>query len=407
MPTSAEAPHSRNSKHRVVVAGGGFAALEAILGIRRLAGERAQVDLVSAERELTYRPLAVVEPFGLGEAPRFDLAQIAADQDVTLSIDAVRSVDPARRVVETGSGTELPYDSLVIAIGARPQRAVPGAFTYRGTPDGPELRWHLERVEAGEVRRTVFAVPAGIAWPLPLYEIALMTAARLTERNVAADLELVTAEQSPLAIFGSTASEAVAKLLDERGVKVRTSCTPASFEDGVLALVPRSSIPADLVIALPRLVGNPVPGLPADADGFLPVDRNCGVVGVDDVFAAGDASSFPIKQGGIATQQADAVAREVAARSGAPVSREPFRPVLRGMLLTGEGARFMRSEVAGGSGDAGQFSGHMLWWPGTKVAGQYISHYLAREIERLEPKPAVAPDGIPIDVDLSEASPGA
>jgi sulfide:quinone oxidoreductase len=393
--------HSRNGKHRVVVAGGGFAALEAVLGIRQLAGERVEVDLVSAERELTYRPLAVVEPFGLGEAPRFDLAKIAATQHVKLSIDAVRAVDTERRVVQTGSGTELSYDSLVIAIGARPQRAVPGAFTYRGTPDAPELRWHLERVEAGEVPRTVFAVPAGIAWPLPLYEIALMTAARLTERNVNAELELVTAEQAPLAIFGSTASEAVAKLLDERGVKVRTSCMPTAFENGVLALVPSSPIPAELVIALPRLVGNPVPGLPADADGFFPVDRNCGIVGVDGVYAAGDATSFPIKQGGIATQQADVVAREVAARAGAAVSREPFRPVLRGMLLTGEGARFMRAEPAGG-GDPSQFSSQMLWWPGTKVAGQYVSHYLAREVEQLGPTPAVAPEGIPVDVDLGE-----
>ena len=96
-----------HAKHRVVIAGGGFAALEAVLGIRRLAGERVRIDLVSAERELTYRPLAVIEPFGLGEAPRFDLAEIAADQGVSLHIDAVRSVEPERRFVRTGSGTEL------------------------------------------------------------------------------------------------------------------------------------------------------------------------------------------------------------------------------------------------------------------------------------------------------------
>ena len=127
-----------HAKHRVVIAGGGFAALEAVLGIRRLAGERVRIDLVSAERELTYRPLAVIEPFGLGEAHRFDLAEIAADQGVSLHIDAVSSVEPERRVVRTGSGTEMVYDSLVMAIGARPERAVPGAFTYRGPPDGPE-----------------------------------------------------------------------------------------------------------------------------------------------------------------------------------------------------------------------------------------------------------------------------
>jgi sulfide:quinone oxidoreductase len=393
------------SKQRVVIAGGGFAALEAALAIRRLAGERARIDLVSAERELTYRPLAVVEPFGLGEAPRFDLAEIAADQGVSLHIDAVRSVDPKRRVVRTGSGSELAYDSLVMAIGARPKRAVPGAFTYRGAPDGPELRWHTERIEAGEVPRTVFAVPSGVTWPLPLYEIALITAARLIAGGVSAHLELVTAEQRPLGIFGAEASAAVTALLDERGIKVRTSCAPVAFEDDTLRLVPDGATRADLVIALPQLVGNPVPGLPSDADGFLPVDRSCEVVGIDGVFGAGDATTFPVKQGGIATQQADAVARAVAARAGAPVSREPFRPVLRGMLLTGEGARFMRSEVAGGHGDVSEVSDHMLWWPETKVAGQYLSPYLSRRVEPVAPKGPVPADAIPIDVDLSAALP--
>ena len=135
------------------------------------------------------------------------------------------------------------------------------------------------------------------------------------------------------------------------------------------------------------------------------MDRACAVVGVDGVFGAGDATSFPVKQGGIATQQADAVAREVAARAGAPVSREPVRPILRGMLLTGEGARFMRSEVAGGHGDVSEVSDRILWWPETKVAGQYLSPYLSRRVEPVEPKGPVPADAIPIDVDLSEGLP--
>jgi hypothetical protein len=77
--------------------------------------------------------------------------------------------------------------------------------------------------------------------------------------------------------------------------------------------------------------------------------------------------------------------------------------VLRGLLLTGEGARFMRSEVAGGHGDASKVSDHMLWWPETKVAGRYISNYLSKKIEPIQPKAPLAPDAIPVEVDLSEA----
>ena len=97
--------------------------------------------------------------------------------------------------------------------------------------------------------------------------------------------------------------------------------------------------------------------------------------GVAGVYAAGDGINFPIKQGGLATQQADAVAETIAAAVGADVEPEPFRPVLRGLLLTGGDDRFMRHTVAGGGGE-GEVSGHTLWWPPTKIAGRYISGYL-------------------------------
>ena len=53
------------------------------------------------------------------------------------------------------------------------------------------------------------------------------------------------------------------------------------------------------------------------------------------MYAAGDAVDFPVKQGGLAAQQADTVAEHVAASYGASVEPSPFRPALRGMLFTG------------------------------------------------------------------------
>ena len=141
-------------------------------------------------------------------------------------------------------------------------------------------------------------------------------------------------------------------------------------------------------------------GVPQDADGFIPVDPHGVVEGLPDIYAAGDVTASSIKQGGIATQQADAVASAIAARFGAPVEATPFRPVLRGMLLTGDGARFMRAEVSGGRGDRAEVSSEVLWWPEGKIAGRHLSPYLALRARAVEPEPPLPPDAIPVDVDL-------
>ena len=392
--------------HRVVIAGGGFAALEAMIGLRRLAGGRVELVLVSPVRELAYPPLSVVEPFGMGEAPRFDLAAIARDHDAELHVDAAAAVDASRRVVRTMSDGEIPYDSLLVTTGAEPHEAVPGALTFRGSADRPAFEGLLSDIAAGRVGSVVFAVPAGTSWPLPLYELALTTAARADADDLAARFTVVTAESDPLGIFGNRASEAVAALLRERGIELHTSTVPVAFERGLLSVAPDAALAADRVVALPQLRGRAPAGLPADGHGFLPTDQHGHVRGCEDVYAAGDVTDFPVKQGGIATQQADTAARAIAVRAGAPVEAEPFRPVLRGLLLTGDGARFMRSQIAGGHGDSSDVSTRMLWWPETKVAGQYLSHYLSRGTEPVRPADPLPADAVPVEVNLTHAQSG-
>ena len=167
-----------------------------------------------------------------------------------------------------------------------------------------------------------------------------------------------------------------------------------------LAVVPTGTVPADRVVALPRLRGRPLEGVPHDADGFIEVDPFGQVHGLADVYAAGDVTAGSIKQGGVATQQADTIAAAIAARFGAAVKPEPFRPVLRGTLLTGDGARFMRSEVAGGAGESSEVSAQILWWPDGKIAGRHLSHYLARRAHPIEPEKPLTADAIPVDVEL-------
>jgi sulfide:quinone oxidoreductase len=397
---------SAEGSHRVVIAGGGFAAVEALIALRRLAGGRVALVLVCPTRELAYPPLSVVEPFGLGDAPHFDLAEIARDHDAELRVDAVEGVDPVARVLRTRSGGEVRYDSLLVTTGAEPQEAVPGALTFRGSADRPAFEALLEEVSDGRAGQVVFAVPAGTAWPLPLYELALLTAARADSEDSPTRFTLVTAEDAPLGIFGRQASDAVASLLEERGIELRTSTVPRAFENGALSVAPSGTVQADRVVAMPLLQGRAPEGLPGDARGFLSTDEHGQVRGCEDVYAAGDVTTFPVKQGGIATQQADAAARAIAARTGSPVETEPFRPILRGLLLTGAGARFMRSQIAGGHGDASEVSSRMLWWPETKVAGQYLSHYLSRGTDPVQPVEPLPPDAVPIEVDLTHAQSG-
>ena len=132
--------------------------------------------------------------------------------------------------------------------------------------------------------------------------------------------------------------------------------------------------------------GPAIHGLPADDQGFIPIDDHARVKGVKDVYAAGDGTTFPIKQGGLATQQADAAAEDIAHRLGAAVEPEPFRPVLRGKLLTGDESVNLRTDLAGGGGE-GQASPDILWWPPHKISARYLAPFLDRGAVHEEPEP--------------------
>jgi len=379
----------------VVVAGGGVAGLELALALRALAEERVSVELVAPETDFVYRPLAVVEPFRAGEVVSFPLAALVRATGAKLRSGQVASVDASKKTVTTLDGDELAYDVLAIALGARPREAVPGALTFRGPQDGPALAALLEEVVDGRVRRLAFAVPAGATWPLPLYELALLTETYLADRGtMEAELTLVTPEEAPLAIFGRAASEALEELLAARGIDLRVRTTPVRFEDGALQIAPSGTVDADAVVALPRAEGPFLSGLPSDAAGFVSTDEHGRVLGLDDVYAAGDVTRFPVKQGGIATQQADAVAEAIAARAGAPVEPEPFRPVLRGLLLTGLFPRFLRAEPGT---DVSAIDTEALWWPPAKIVGRYLAPFLAERIGL----PHASPPGegaVPVEV---------
>ncbi len=351
---------------RVLIAGGGVAGLETMIGLRKLAGDLVDLELLAPEPQFWYRPLATAEPFGLARVRPFELSRLAEANSTRCTLDRLASVDPDTRIALTGNGARIDYDVLVIACGALPVPAVPGALTFRGPADTDAFSSLLMEAEAGDIRSIAFVVPAGGVWPLPLYELALLTATRLETTNREVSLTLVTSEPAPLSVFGKAASDAVRQLLVEHRIAIHSGAR----------LAPGRTVAADRVVALPRLEGLRILGLPQDEDGFIGTDRSGRVHDLDSVFAVGDITQFPIRQGGLAALQADAAAEAIAHQAGASVEPRPFVPVLHGCLLTGARPLYLRQEQFGG-GEASTASAEPLWWSPSKIAARYLSPFLA------------------------------
>jgi sulfide:quinone oxidoreductase len=363
-----------DSRAQVVIAGGGVAALEAMIALHDLAADRVRVTLVAPQDDFVYRPLSVAEPFSLGHAAHHSLAGLARDFDAELVRAFVKEVVPAPRLAVLGDGSTLAYDSLLVAVGARLRPAFAHAITFGMPGAAAALSGLLADLEDGRVRRVAFVLPSSTAWSLPLYEIALMTARDVWAAGGEGELTLVTPEARPLELFGPESSAMVAGLLEQERIEFIGSVTPEVLHNMVVAGERR--IDVDRAVAIPVPVGLEIPGLPADEDGFIPVDEHGRVSGVDGVYAAGDATDSAIKQGGLAAQQAVAAAEAIAARHGADLDPEPFRPLLRGMLLTGGRDRWLRAP-AGNTPAATQASLEALWWPPAKIATRYLAPVLA------------------------------
>src|SRR4051812_12854732 len=364
---------SEREPARVLVAGGGVAALEAVLALRALAPSQLVVEVLAPNREFRAEPLSVAEPFGLAEPRRVDLAAFASEHGARFTRGALAEVDVSKRLVRTGTGEAIGFDALLVAIGATSRAALPGALTFRGSRDIVAFRELLEEIEAGAVRSVAFALPGPTRWSFPLYELALMTAARAAARDVDVRIEFVTHERAPLAAFGHRASDRVRGLLSDAGIRLRTSATPLVAQPGRLFLTNRGVIAAERVVALGKLSVADIPGLPQRRNGFIPTDVYGRVEGAPRVYAAGDASWFPIKQGGVAAQQADTAASAIAADAGIDVALEPFVPVLRGILLTGDAPQYLRADPA----VAGEAAEAPLWSPAAKIAGRFLAPYIA------------------------------
>jgi sulfide:quinone oxidoreductase len=368
---------SAPAHHRVVVAGGGIAGLEALIALRRQAPELTRVTLVSPRDTFAYRPLGVEEPFGGRTGRRHALPSIAAGLRATYVRDGLASVDPAAGTVALRSGGTLAYDSLIVALGAHAYPAFGHGITFDRAREREAFDELLSDIDARLVPHVAVVVPEHVGWTLPAYELAFATRAYgASPRGREVAVTLVTHERQPLAAFGTSVSRTVARILAEAGVEVACGRDALVMSDTALIAGGRW-LTAERIVALPRVAGPRPAGLPSDLHGFVPVDDHARVAGLDGVYAAGDATAGPVKQGGIAAQQAGAAVDHIIARLRGEPEPDPAAPVLRGVLNTPRGTLYLQAELGPGrAGEGSLASWEPLWSAPGRVASKWLSEYL-------------------------------
>ena len=367
----------RADKLRVVIVGGGVAALEAALALSDLARERTDVTVIAPNSEFVYRPMVVREPFAYAPARRYPLAPIVSHAGASLLAGELGWIDPAARTIHTKADRAIEYDALILALGASINERYAHALTIDDRDLDETMHGLIQDVEGDYIHKLAFVSPGRMAWPLPLYELAMMTAGRAYDMNIELKTTIVTPEDSPLAIFGSSASSAIAELLTSANIETISSAyaeVPSARE--VVINPGDRHLEVDRVIALPELHGPGVRGIPLGEHGFVRVDPYCRVPDVERIYAAGDVTDFPIKQGGIGAQQADTAAASIAALAGASVTPERFNPMIHGMLLTNGKPRYLTAHITGGQGFSSEITDTPTWSPPNKIAAKYLAPYL-------------------------------
>jgi sulfide:quinone oxidoreductase len=337
---------------KVVICGGGIAAVEGLLRLRRLVGDAVDVTLIAPGDALRYRPMAVHEPFARRGARSYPLGTIARRAGAEWEQDAVEWLDPDGQVVRTTGGRSFSYDALLLAIGARLEQPFEHVTVFDDAHADEAYHGLVQDVEDGYTRSVALVLPEGPAWLLPAYELALMTSERANSMGQEGiGVFVVTPEPAPMAALGDGASRAVAELLERARVRVYPNARPEVTASRHLRVGPDGpELEAGRIVALPRIQGRPLQNVPSTVAGFVPIDEHCRVRGLGErVFAAGDMTDFPIKHGGLGAQMADVAAGAIAPLVGDAPAPEPLRPVIQGVLHTGAAPLYVTARMENGT----------------------------------------------------------
>lgn len=372
---------ARVGRFRVVIVGAGIAGVEGLLRLRRLTADRVDVTLLSPGDDLVYRPARVLEPFTGGEPPtRYSVARIADDANAVWLRDSLAWLDRQARVVHTTGGRQLPYDAILLALGGHERTPSSDVVLFTDHTADHLYRGILREIESGVTTSLALVEPSGPSWPLPLYELALLTARQAHDAGADLQISVISADPRPLLAFGGDISNAVTRLLREAGISLYPE-SQARVDGPHQLLVQPSGVELqpNWIVTLPTIAGPNVRGLPGDAvDRFLEVDEFCRVRDTDGrIFAAGDATDLRIKQGGLAAAQADTAAAGIAHLAGAAPRPAPFRAVMRGALLTGGKPLYLTAYLIGQAGVRAEVHAEPPWRSTELIVAEELTTYLA------------------------------
>ena len=272
---------------RLVVVGGGPAALEAVRAYRD-GGADGEVVLVSADEHLPYDRPPLSKDFLRGESEEDDLPLedegFYRRHDIEVRLHArAQALDTGRRVVTLSDGEALGYGQCILATGASPKSLpVPGA-------EGADVRYLRSRRQARELRGAAAAARSAVVVGSGF--IGCEAAASLARRGLA--VTLVSMEDAPQAArLGDAAGQVLRAWLEDDGVSLRLGAEVEAIEGGRVRLAGRPSAEGDLILVAGGV--EPEVGIAAEAGlaleaGRIQVDEHMRS-SVESVLAAGDVA---------------------------------------------------------------------------------------------------------------------
>jgi sulfide:quinone oxidoreductase len=345
---------------RVVIAGGGFAGLEAAIDLKKAGFE---VTLVSNRDYMYIYPVSIWIPT---KQRTFDetcipLVDLQKAHGFDLIIDEVTTIRTDEKTVALKKGDSLSYDYLILAMGAgkMPHDGIENTYSICGEPKvSMEISDRLEtlvRKGHGKIAfgfggnpKDTSAVRGG-----PGFELMFNVHNYLTKLGIRDRFELTffAPMEKPGARMGEKALKMMDKMFSMQNLKRSFGKKIKRFERDGVVFEDESRLDSDLVLYIPANAGHPVirgSNLPQNEAGFVTINDYCEVEGLENVYAVGDTAAIEgpqwrAKQGHIAEVMARNAAFNIIAKEKGSAERKGYIEHLNILCVmdTGNGAAFV------------------------------------------------------------------